>query len=65
MLWMDVQSEGSFNSSIGVYQLMSLPYNELIFMNDDDDDLEDIVSVSEHGCSMSFRLNRAILSQGG
>lgn len=63
MLWMDVQSEGSFNSSIGVYQLMSLPYNELIFMNDDD--LEDIVSVSEHGSSMSFRLNRAILSQGG
>lgn len=64
MLWMDVQSEGSFNSSIGVYQLMSLPYNELIFMNDDDD-LEDIVSVSEHGCSISFRLNRANLRQGG
>lgn len=63
MLWMDVQSEGSFNSSIGVYQLMSLSYNELIFMNDDD--LEDIVSVSENSCSMSFRLNRAILRQGG
>lgn len=63
MLWMDVQSKGSFNSSIGVYQLMSLPYNELIFMNNDGQ--EEIVSVSEHGCSTSFRLNRAILSQGG